>query len=303
MQPSHFVSLEDFSGSELWHFIKVAQQLKLEQKTGNSKKILHDKTLAMIFQKPSLRTRMSFEVGMAHLGGHAVHLAQDDIQFGQRETSEDIALVLSRFSDAIMARVYEHSTITELARYASVPVINALSDREHPCQILGDLLTVWEHKQKLEGLKVAWIGDGNNVCHSWLHAAPKLGMEIAIACPKGYEPDAEILSYAKSFGPKVTLTDEPMEAVAKADVLCTDVWASMGEESLAEQKKSAFCGFKIDKLLLSMANPDAIVMHCLPAHYGEEIDSEVAHGPQSVIFDEAENRLHSTKTILAILMQ
>jgi len=303
MQPSHFVSLEDFSGSELWHFIKVAQQLKLEQKTGNSKKILHDKTLAMIFQKPSLRTRMSFEVGMAHLGGHAVHLAQDDIQFGQRETSEDIALVLSRFSDAIMARVYEHSTITELARYASVPVINALSDREHPCQILGDLLTVWEHKQKLEGLKVAWIGDGNNVCHSWLHAAPKLGMEIAIACPKGYEPDAEILSYAKSFGPKVTLTDEPMEAVAKADVLCTDVWASMGEESLAEQKKSAFCGFKIDKLLLSMAHPDAIVMHCLPAHYGEEIDSEVAHGPQSVIFDEAENRLHSTKAILAILMQ
>jgi ornithine carbamoyltransferase len=303
MPSKHFVSLADFSANELWNYLDVAKQLKIEQKTGHAQKILQDKTLAMIFQKPSLRTRVSFEVGMTQLGGHAIYLAPSDIKLGKRETTEDIAKVLSGYCDGVMARVFGHSIVEELAAHASVPVINGLSDLEHPCQILGDLLTVWEHKQQLEGLKLAWIGDGNNVCHSWLQAAPKLGMSISIACPQGCEPNSEILNYGQSFGPKVEILHDPIEAVVNADILCTDVWASMGEEGDAEEKKSAFKGFRINKHLLSNAKSDAIVMHCLPAHYDEEIDHEIAHGTQSVIFDEAENRLHAQKAILALLMK
>lgn len=302
MRTKHFLSLADLSAAELWQYLETAKQLKIEHKTGHEQALLKGKTLAMIFQKPSLRTRVSFEVGMTQLAGHAIYLAPSDIQLGQRETTEDIALVLSRYCDGIMARVFGHEIIEELAKYASVPVINGLSDREHPCQVLGDLLTVWEKKGKIEGLRLAWIGDGNNVCHSWLQAGPKLGMDVLVACPAGFEPKSEIVEYAKQWGRRVEVLHDPQEAVKDADVLYTDVWASMGQEAVAQQKKQAFRGFRVNNELLKRAKPEAIVMHCLPAHYDEEIAHDVAHGPQSVIFDEAENRLHAQKAILALLL-
>ncbi len=302
MNRKNLISLRDCSRNELWEFLETAKQLKTTYRSRQQKDVLAGKTLAMIFQKPSLRTRVSFEAGMTQLGGHAIYLAPSDIQLGQRETTEDIALVLSRYVDGIMARVFSHEIVEELARYATVPVINGLSDLEHPCQILGDLLTVWERMRRIEGLKLAWIGDGNNVCHSWLTGAPKLGMNLSVACPEGFEPKPDIVKYAKVQGAQIELTHDPEEAAQGADLLCTDVWASMGEEAIAAQKKRAFAGFQINGKLLKMAKPDALVLHCLPAHYDEEITHEVAHGPQSAIFDEAENRLHAQKAILALLM-
>jgi ornithine carbamoyltransferase len=303
MDHKDLISLRDCSRNELWEFLETAKQLKTAYRSRQQKDVLADKTLGMIFQKPSLRTRVSFEAGMTQLGGHAIYLAPSDIQLGQRETTEEIALVLSRYVDGIMARVFGHEIVEDLARYATVPVINGLSDLEHPCQILGDLLTVWEHKRRIEGLKLAWIGDGNNVCHSWLTGAPKLGMNLSIACPEGFEPKAEIVKYAKAQGTEIELTHDPEEAVRDVDLLYTDVWASMGEEAIAAQKKRAFADFQINSKLLRLAKPDALVLHCLPAHYDEEITHEVAHGPQSAIFDEAENRLHARKAILALLMR
>lgn len=303
MGTKHFISLADLSPPELWEYLETAKQLKIEHKTGHEQSLLKGKTLAMIFQKPSLRTRVSFEVGMTQLGGHAIYLAPSDIQLGQRETTEDIALVLSRYCDGIMARVFGHEIVEELARYAGVPVINGLSDREHPCQVLGDLLTVWEAKRKIEGLRLAWIGDGNNVCHSWLQVGPKLGMDVFVACPPDFEPKREIVEYAKQWGRRIEICHDPQQAVLDADVLYTDVWASMGQEAVAQKKKQAFRSFRLNNELLKRAKPDAIVMHCLPAHYEEEIAHDVAHGPQSVIFDEAENRLHAQKAILALLMR
>jgi len=302
MNRKDLISLRDCSPDELWEFLETAKQLKIAYKSGQQSEALTDQTLAMIFQKPSLRTRVSFETGMTQLGGHALYLAPSDIQLGQRETTEDIALVLSRYADGIMARVFGHEIVEELARYATVPVINGLSDLEHPCQVLGDLLTIWERKRRIEGLKLAWIGDGNNVCHSWLTGAPKLGVNLAIATPEGFEPKPEIVKYAQAQGTVIELTHDPEEAAQRADLLYTDVWASMGEEGMAAQKKRSFAGFQLDSKLLKLAKPDALVLHCLPAHYDEEITHEVAHGPQSAIFDEAENRLHAQKAVLALLM-
>jgi ornithine carbamoyltransferase len=302
MNRKDLIALRDCSSAELWEFLETAKQLKIAHRAGQPQHSLAGKALAMVFQKPSLRTRVSFETGMTQLGGHAIYLAPSDIQLGQRETTEDIALVLSGYVDGIMARIFGHQIAEELARYATVPVINGLSDLEHPCQVLGDLLTIWELKRRIEGLKLAWIGDGNNVCHSWLTGAPKLGMNLSIATPEGFEPKPEIVKYAKAQGAKIELTDDPQEAVREADLLYTDVWASMGEETIAAQKKRAFQGFQINAKLLKLAKPDALVLHCLPAHYDEEITHEVAHGPQSAIFPEAENRLHAQKAILALLM-
>lgn len=303
MNRKDLISLRDCSGAELWEFLEAAKQLKIAHRAGQSPYSLAGKTLAMVFQKPSLRTRVSFETGMTQLGGHAIYLAPSDIQLGQRETTEDIALVLSRYVDGIMARVFGHQTAEELAQYATVPVINGLSDLEHPCQVLGDLLTIWERKRRIEGLKLAWIGDGNNVCNSWLTGAPKLGLHISLACPVGFEPRPEIVEYARSHGTQIELGHDPQVAVREADLLYTDVWASMGEEAIAAEKKRAFQGFQINAKLLKQARPDALVLHCLPAHYDEEITREVAHGPQSAIFPEAENRLHIQKAILALLMR
>jgi len=296
------ISLADYDAEGLYDLLELAKHLKREHKAGIQHTVLAGKTLAMVFQKPSLRTRVSFEVGMTQLGGTALYLGPDDIKLGQRETTEDIALVLSGYADGIMARVFSHGDVEALAKHAGVPVINGLSDHCHPCQILGDLLTIWEKKRTLEGLKLVFVGDGNNVAHSWLNAAPQLGIELTVACPEGYDPDERVLAFAQRFGPKVSVSHDPQTAVIGAGVVYTDVWASMGQEAEAQQRQQRFEGFQLNADLVGRAQPGCLVMHCLPAHYGEEISYEVAHSEHSVIFDEAENRLHAQKAVLATLM-
>ncbi|MGC9529797.1 MAG: ornithine carbamoyltransferase [Candidatus Bipolaricaulaceae bacterium] len=297
------VSLALWGAEEIWKVLELAAHLKREARAGIAhQQILSGKTLGMVFQKPSLRTRVSFEVGMTQLGGHAVYLGPEDIKLGKRETTEDIALVLSRYVDGIMARVFEHEIVEELARHATVPVINGLSDLLHPCQALGDMLTVWEKRRDLAGRKLAFIGDGNNVAHSLIHACAHLGLEFAIACPAGYEPDPQVVEWARARGCPVEVVRETRAAARGADVLYTDVWASMGQEGMAEQKRHAFSGYTVDLELLEDAAPGALVMHCLPAHYGEEITYEAARAPTSAIFDQAENRLHAQKAVLALLL-
>lgn len=302
----HFLSIGDFTYQEINQVLRTAEILKLQQKRGETHDLLRGKTLAMIFEKSSTRTRVSFETGMYQLGGHALFLSSNDLQLGRGETIEDTAKVLSGYVDGIMARTFLHQTVVDLARFGSVPVINGLSDLEHPCQIVGDFLTIIEEKGKLAGLKVAYIGDGNNVANSLLWGAVSMGMHAAIACPEGYEPDKKIMAKAKEAAKKngvtVEIVADPKKAVRNADVLYTDVWTSMGQEKEKEKRLKAFKGYQINKELLSLANKDAIVLHCLPAHRGEEISAEVMDGPQSRVFQEAENRLHAQKAIMALIM-
>jgi len=302
MKASNLVSLGATSAEDLWEILEVARNLKLEFRAGVRHDMLAGKTLAMIFQKPSLRTRVSFETGMWQLGGHAIYLGPSDIKLGQRETTEDIALNLSRYVDGIMARVFEHRTIAELAEHATVPVINGLCDMYHPCQGLADLLTIWEKKRSFEGLTLAFVGDGNNVAHSLISGCAKVGMACRIACPQGYEPDERIVAEARGLGASIEVLHDPSQAASGADVLYTDVWVSMGQEGEAASKQNAFDGFTIDEALLAEAKPDAIVLHCLPAHYDEEISYGASRSLASAIFDQAENRLHAQKAIMALLM-
>jgi len=264
-------------------------------------KPLAGKTLAMIFAKSSTRTRVSFEVGTYQLGGHALFLSSRDIQIGRGEPIPDTARVLSRYVDGIMIRTFDQKDVEELARYATVPVINGLTDQHHPCQILADVLTVHQHLGGYAGKKVAWIGDGNNMANSWLDAAGLLGFELRLACPEGYEPDHDVYERARKLT-RTLITEEPDEAVEGADVVTTDVWASMGQEGEAEERKLAFKGYVVDEALMKLAQPHAIFLHCLPAHRGEEVTAGVMEGPQSRVFDEAENRLHVQKALLATLM-
>ena len=301
------VSISDLSADDIKLIFSMASLLK---DTGRERTahlgILAGRTLAMIFEKPSLRTRVTFEVGMTQLGGHAIYLAPSDIQLGVRETIADAARNLSRWCDVIMARVFAHSTVTELAEHASIPVINGLSDLEHPCQALADFYTIREKKRDVKGLKLAYIGDGNNVANSLMLLAAKLGTHFAIACPEGYEPDSDITAaareIAKETGSSIQIVRNPSEAADGADVLYTDVWASMGQESEREERKKVFKKYQINQKLLSKAKPDAIVLHCLPAHRGEEITDEVIDGPQSAVLDESENRLHVQKAVLALVV-
>jgi ornithine carbamoyltransferase len=256
----------------------------------------------MIFQKPSLRTRVSFETGMWRLGGHAIYLGPSDIKLGQRETTEDIALNLSRYVDGIMARVFEHRSIVELAEHATVPVINGLCDRFHPCQGLADFLTILEKKRSFEGLTLTFIGDGNNVAHSLINGCAKVGMAFRIACPKGFEPDQEVVRAARESGASVEIFHDPREAAAGADVLYTDVWVSMGQESDASSKQNAFEGFTLNEDIVAIADKDAILLHCLPAHYDEEITYAASRSKGSAIFDQAENRMHAQNAVMALLM-
>jgi ornithine carbamoyltransferase len=302
MKTKDLVALSYLSTEDIYEILDTARNLKLELRAGVKHDMLAGKTLAMIFEKPSLRTRVSFENGMHQLGGQAIYLGPDDIKLGKRETTEDIAMVLSGYVNGIMARVFEHQTILDLAKYASVPVINALCDRYHPCQALGDLLTIREKKQRLAGLTLSFIGDGNNVAHSLINGCAKVGMNFRIACPKGYEPDDNVVKEARSVGGKIEITHDPKEAAAGADVLYTDVWASMGQEAQARDKKSAFAGFTVDEALLGLADQDALIMHCLPAHYDEEITYAASRSKASVIFDQAENRMHAQKALLALLL-
>ncbi|MCE5313580.1 MAG: ornithine carbamoyltransferase [Armatimonadota bacterium] len=269
------------------------------------RRILAGKTLAMIFEKPSLRTRVSFETGIFQLGGHGIYLGPNDIALGKRESVADVARTIGRMCDIVMARVFEHEKVTGLAEYAGVPVINALSDLEHPCQALADFYTIIEHKGKLEGLKLAFIGDGNNVAHSLMLLAAKVGMNFAIGCPKDYEPDENVTAKAREFaketGATIEITNDPIEAVKGADVVYTDVWASMGQEAEAEERAKTFADFQVNSDLMSHAKPDAIFEHCLPAHRGSEVTDEVIDSKQSVVFDEAENRLHAQKAVMVLL--
>lgn len=294
-----FLEIPDFTTDELYDLLDLAHHLKRGDYPG---KPLAGKTLAMIFEKSSTRTRVSFEVGTLQLGGHALFLSSRDIQLGRGEPIKDTARVLSRYVDGIMIRTFDHGNVVELAHYASVPVINGLTDLLHPCQVLADVMTIQEEfGTDLSGRKVAWVGDGNNMANSWLNAAYRFGFELRLACPKGYEPDKAIFDRARTAA-NVMLTHDPREAVEGADVVNTDVWASMGQEAEAEERRRAFKGYHVDEALMSLASDDAIFLHCLPAHRGEEVADEVIEGPRSRVFDEAENRLHVQKALLIRLM-
>lgn len=287
--------------------LDYAQTLKLKHYAGEQHQLLKGKTIAMIFEKPSLRTRVSFEAGMYQLGGHAIYLAPKDIKLGQREGVADIAKVLSRYANGIVARVFRHQTVVDLAEYASVPVINALCDMYHPCQVLADLLTVWEKKHELEGLKLAFIGDGNNMSNSLMLGCATVGMDVGVATPEGYEPNPSVVAKAReiasSSGSEVIISNDPAEVVSEADVIYTDVWTGMGQEDEAEKRRQDFQGFQVTKELASQAAPDAMILHCLPAHYDEEISFELVHDdPRSAVFDQAENRMHAQKAVLALLL-
>lgn len=301
-----FISLHDYSKEEITKLLELALKLKSELKNGIPHPILKGKSLGMIFTKSSTRTRVSFEVGMSQLGGTPLFLSGNDIQLGRGETIYDTANVLSRYLDGIMIRTFAHQDVLDLAKYASIPIINALTDLLHPCQVLADLQTAYEHKGKLEGLKLAYIGDGNNMAHSLMYGCAKMGMEIAVATPEGYECDSEIVANAKDdakkCGGKVITTYDPVEAIKDADVVYSDTWVSMGQEAEKAERIKIFMPYQIDKELFSKAKSDAVFMHCLPAYRGYEVTEDVIDSPQSIIFDEAENRLHAQKAVMATLM-
>jgi ornithine carbamoyltransferase len=301
-----FLSIADLDPRELKQLVKLAAELKAEWQAGGNRPLLAGKALGMIFQKPSLRTRVSFEMAMLHFGGWALYLSPDEVGLGTRESVPDVARVLGRYVDGIVARVFAHSNVEALAAYSGVPVINGLSDYSHPCQALSDLLTIAERKGELDGLKLAYVGDGNNMCTSLLFAAAKVGMHMSVATPEGYAPALQVVEKARQFasrsGSQIIITTDPLDAVQEADILYTDAWISMGQEEETDTRLRLFPPYQINTALASQAKGNALVMHCLPAHRGQEITDEVADGPQSVIFDQAENRLHAQKAVLARLM-
>ncbi|GAB6178858.1 ornithine carbamoyltransferase [Desulfotomaculum defluvii] len=301
------LTLHDYTADEVSLILQEAKKIKAMQKAGIPHPYLQGKTLAMIFQKSSTRTRVSFEVGMYQLGGYPLFLSPKDIQMGRGESVADTARVLSRMVDGIMIRTYAQSEVEELAKYAEIPVINGLTDSTHPCQILADLLTIEEHKGTLKGLKLAYVGDGNNIAHSLLYGCAKVGMDIAIASPEGYQPNAKVVQLAiqdaQSTGAKIEIGTDPIAAMQGADVVITDVWASMGQEAEQREREKAFAGYQVNTELCSYAKEDFIFLHCLPAHRGEEVTTDIIDGPHSVVWDEAENRLHAQKAVMALLMQ
>jgi ornithine carbamoyltransferase len=298
----HFTRVADWSREELLTALDLADDLKERQQRREEHHLLPGRTLAMIFQKPSTRTRVSFEVGMSQLGGHALYLAASDLQLGRGETLRDTATVLSRYVDGIMIRTFAQDDVAELARHASVPVINGLTDSAHPCQALADVMTIRERLGRLEGVRVAYLGDGNNVCASLMVACATLGADFVAATPEGYEPDEGVVEIAREAGGSVELMNSPRKGARDADVLYTDVWTSMGQEDERARRLRDLEGFGIDADLVGLAADDAIVLHCLPAHYGEEITEDVLYGPQSAVWDQAENRLHAQKALLALVI-
>lgn len=301
-----FLGLVDYTPEEIRYLIDLAIRLKQKQKEGRGEQPLKGKTLGMIFEKSSTRTRVSFEVGMYQLGGQALFLSKNDLQLGRGETIWDTAQTMSRYLDGIMIRTYAHRTVIDLARGATVPVINGLTDRSHPCQALADYQTILEKKGRLNGLKIAYIGDGNNMVHSLMMGAAKLGLHMAVASPEGYDPDPEVVANSREnlgqTGGSLLLTHDPKEAAADADVIYTDVWASMGFEAEQKEREVAFASFQVNEQLARYAKKDYLFMHCLPAHRGEEVSEGVLEGPNSIIFDQAENRLHAQKAVMAALM-
>ncbi|RGF47983.1 ornithine carbamoyltransferase [Ruminococcus sp. AF37-20] len=298
----HLLKMLDLSKEEILDILNLADQLKYENKNGIEHHILKGKTLGMIFQKSSTRTRVSFETGMYQLGGQALFLSNRDLQIGRGEPVQDTARVLSRYLDGIMIRTFEQKEVEDLAKYGSIPIINGLTDFCHPCQVLADLMTIREFKGRFEGLKMCYIGDGNNMANSLIVGGLKVGMEVSIACPKDYQPAAEVLEFAKGYGDKFSMTDVPLEAAKDSDVLFTDVWTSMGEEAETEKRKIAFKGYQINDDIMAVAKADAMVQHCLPAHREEEITEKVFEAHANEIFEEAENRLHAQKAVMVKVM-
>ena len=299
----NFLSIKDLTRDEIIDILDTSCRLKEERKSSKTGEKLRKKTLLLLFEKRSTRTRISFEVAMHELGGNSIYLNPADTQLGRGETIGDTSRVVSRYVHAIAARVNDHQTLIELAENSTIPVINALSDLEHPCQLLADLMTIREEKGRLEGLRLAWVGDGNNVCNSAILASSLTGIKIRVATPKGYEPDQEIVRDGRRLGGNITVTDDPREAVKGADIVYTDVWTSMGDEEEREQRLRDFKPYQVNRELLKMAKDDAIVLHCLPAHRGEEITDEVMNGPNSKVLDQAENRLHTEKALLLRLLE
>jgi ornithine carbamoyltransferase len=304
--PKHMLNLQNYSKEDIYTILSLALKLKAETKAGIPHPLLAGKTLGMIFAKSSTRTRVSFEVGMYQLGGHGLLLNSSDIQLGRGETIEDTAKVLSRFIDGIMIRTFDHADVVGLAEHGSIPVINGLTDLHHPCQVLADIMTIYEYKKQITGLKLAFVGDGHNMAHSLMEICSIVGMDVSIACPDGYTPNAAIVAACqangKLSGSNVVVTNDPAAAVSGADVVYTDVWTSMGQEAETKQRMIDFKPFVVDDILFAQAKPDALFLHCLPAHRGEEVTTGVIDGPSSVVFDEAENRLHAQKAVLALLM-
>jgi ornithine carbamoyltransferase len=297
------ISIADLTRKQIDDIFALARRFKADRKDGWPHPFLAGKTLAMIFEKPSLRTRVTFEAGMVQLGGYAVYLSPPDIGLGTRESAADVARNLSRWVDLIMVRTFSHAIVLELAQHATIPVINGLSDLLHPCQVLADCFTLVEQRGCLDGLKVAFVGDGNNVVNSWLNAASKLPFSFALACPLGYEPDTNILVRARQNGAQITITQSVEEAVRGADAVYTDVWTSMGQEQESALRREAFRPYQVNASVMAMAKPDALFMHCLPAHRGEEVTDDVLDGPRSVVFEQAENRLHVQKAIMVWLLR
>lgn len=303
---NHLLTITDLTTEEVHQILKLASELKEKQKKHIPHEYLKGKTLGMIFTKSSTRTRVSFETGMYQLGGFPMFLSSNDIQLGRSESIYDTAKVLSRYLDGIMIRTFKQSDVEDLAKYGSIPIINGLTDLVHPCQVLADALTIFEHKGKLEGLKLAYIGDGNNMAHSLLHICAKLGMDISVATPQNYQCDEEMVRLAqedaKVSGSRIILTSDPKEAIQNADAVYSDTWVSMGQEEQKQERLKVFMPYQINKELFSLAKSDAIFLHCLPAYRGYEVTEDVIDGPQSVIFDEAENRLHAQKAVMTLLM-
>jgi ornithine carbamoyltransferase len=298
----HLLSVSDLSRERIVHLFTLAADLKQRWKAGRRGAPLAGRSIALIFEKPSLRTRVTFEVGIVQLGGRAVYLAGNEIGLGTRETVPDVARNLSRWVDGIAARVFSHATVEGLARNATIPVINGLSDFEHPCQALADFFTLWQRGVDLSSMRLAWVGDGNNVCHSVILAGALVGCSMVVACPPGYEPDAGVVAQVRKLGGRLEITTDAREAATGADVLYTDVWVSMGQEAERERRREAFARYQISDRLVGFAKPAALVMHCLPAHRGEEITDTVLDGPQSIVLDQAENRLHVQKAVIFDLL-
>ncbi len=304
MSVKHFLHISDYSKEELWEILDLAKIVKSKFRKREDNKVFNNKSLAMIFAKPSARTRVSFETGFEWMGGHALFLGPNDIGIGKREAIKDISRVLSRYNDIIMARLFEHEHIIELAEHSSVPIVNGLTDYNHPCQIMADIFTVWENLNDIDGAKIVYMGDGNNIVHSWLHLSMRFPLDFVCCCPEDYEPDAELVDQAKESGvSKITITNDPVSAVSGADVIYTDVWASMGQKEEAEEREKAFKNFQVNEKLMSLTGKDTLFMHCLPAERDREVTDGVMESDNSIVFDQAENRMHVQNAIMIMLSE
>jgi len=304
MSVKHFLHISDYSRDELWEVLELSKVVKDKFHNRKDHKIFHNKSLAMIFAKPSARTRVSFETGFEWMGGHALFLGPNDIGIGKREAIKDISRVLSRYNDIIMARLFDHEHIIELAEHSTIPIVNGLTDYNHPCQIMADIFTVWEHLKDIENAKIVYMGDGNNIVHSWLHLSMRFPLDFVCCCPSGYEPDEDLVKQASASGvSKITITNDPVSAVNRADVIYTDVWASMGQKEEAEERERVFKNFQVNEKLMSLTGKETLFMHCLPAERDREVTDGIMESDNSIVFDQAENRMHVQNAIMIMLSE